>query len=342
MRFLVVVFFYLWYYISMKKKTGTENALSEGQKIVKGLTGQVGVDKETLISSIHRLRKNGAPMGDVALLGLALYKILIENGLNESDVVNPDRLLSKVDAFVYEGKFEKALEILEVLDALELYEAPANLEDKVYYVATVIEADIIFHEEFKTKKEEAYILSRRPHYLNLKTDIYMQMGRKQDAERAIAETLELNPCNFDALLLKARLLKDKSLEKFKKAIFDTYETIYTKQQMIAFYFNLAEYYEKKKDFYGAYLTLLQIRQYEDESLISADLARLETEMNKTALSRFVKPTKDEIKTFCQNEKIPTTLPDKNLIILAVRYKDDNLDPDEKVVVKKIVNELLKK
>ena len=323
----------------MKKKIDETNALSEGQKIVAGLSGQVGVDKERLISSIHRLRKNGN-MADVALLGLSLYKILIENGLNESDVVNPDRLLSKVDAFVYDGKFEKALEILEVLDSLELYESPNNLEQKVYYVSTIIEADIIFDKEFKTKKEETFILSRRPHYLNLKADIYLQMGKKQDAEKTIQEVLVLNPCNFDALLLKARLLKDKSLEKFRKVLFECYEVAYTKQQMIAFYFNLSEYYEKKNDFYGAYLTLTQIRQYEDESIIAGDLARLETEMNKTALSRFVKPTKDEIKTFCQNEKIPTSMLDDNIIILALRYKDKDLDKEEKAVVKKIVEELL--
>ena len=323
----------------MKNKKESIQNKSEVEKVLEKLTGQVGVDKEMLISSIHRLRENGADADDVALLGVTLYNILLENGLNESDVINPDRLLNKIDAFVYEGKFEKALELLEVIDAVEIYAHPKNLSKTVYYTSTILEAEIIFKKNLKTKKEEGYILSRRPYYLNLKAEIYLQMGRKQDAEKAVAEALKLNPCNFDSLMLKAEMLKDKNLEKYKKALYECYEVAYTKAHMIEFYFHLAEYYEKKKNFYGAYLTLTNILQYDDESLISHELDRLEVEMNKTALSRFTKPTKHEISNFCQTEGIPKTLPRENLFVLVLLEKDKTLDEEERVVLKKILKEL---
>ena len=43
-------------------------------------------------------------MAKAEKLGKKLYEILLENGLNESDIINPLRLWGKLDGFVRFGK----------------------------------------------------------------------------------------------------------------------------------------------------------------------------------------------------------------------------------------------
>lgn len=115
-------------------------AVKESDKIIAKLTGQEHSDKELLISSIHRLRNRKGFDNDIKVLGKQLYKILLENGLNESEVINASRLLSKIDGFIYQKKYDIALDILEVLDSMEFGALIDEKGERVYYLNNLIEA----------------------------------------------------------------------------------------------------------------------------------------------------------------------------------------------------------
>ncbi|MDD2227627.1 MAG: hypothetical protein PHH71_03525, partial [Clostridia bacterium] len=76
----------------MKKRVRNER---ESEKVISKLTNQENSDKKLLIFSIHKLRDRVGYDEDIAILGRRLYQILLENGLNESEKINPARLISK-------------------------------------------------------------------------------------------------------------------------------------------------------------------------------------------------------------------------------------------------------
>lgn len=292
------------------------------QKIINGLTGQVGVDKEYLINNIHKLRdKKGNTAPDIVILGTQLYSILIENGLNESDIINTDRLLDKVNAFVYEEKFEQAIELLEVLDSLEEYRKYDDKGQKIYNFSNEIESKIM-SDNFNIKYPFKYLLSRHSYFLIEKAKIFALENKNDKALSLIKEVLTFNPVYFDAYLLKAKIEKQSKLEKFKKTLDEMYKYIFIPQQMINYLYNLSLYFKEKENYYASICILLTILNYEDFSYIEKDLKQIVKEANKTSIKEFEIPTEDEARRFLQRENILASIPEKNIDLINLTYYNE--------------------
>lgn len=280
-------------------------AVKESDKIIAKLTGQEHSDKELLISSIHRLRNRKGFDNDIKVLGKQLYKILLENGLNESEVINASRLLSKIDGFIYQKKYDIALDILEVLDSMEFGALIDEKGERVYYLNNLIEAALLWQLTLvPAPKELGWTISPRNTYLTLKTQILLETKKLKEAEEVANYILKLNPVSFDAYIILAEINKKASLIKFKKYLFKAYDVCYTTGDLKKFLQELSYYYEMKKDYLTAYAVLYVISFYDDISLIKNDLTRLVVEINKQRTSSFTEPTINEIVQICKKENVP--------------------------------------
>lgn len=322
------------------KKIEADN-LSEAEKVIKSLTGQVGVDKKTIISAIASFRQKNIASEESIKLGHKLFQILLENGLNESDVINPQRLLNKIDGFLYEGKIDTAIEILEVLDGIEYYQKFNEKGKKVYYVSNEIEAEILAEKLLNAKNGDlSYTTSARPIFNNYKASIFLDAGKFKEAKSAIDVVLDMNPVNFDANMLNALLIRDKNLKKFKQLLFTCWNYAYTKNQLISFYKNLSYYYEKTRDLTLSAAVLCAIKTYEDADFIENDLKRLQVEMNKTAISPYQIPDADQIIRLLKKENIAFAIPSNNFAILCYLYEKHFIDDDEPELLNILKNNIL--
>lgn len=310
------------------KKT-EQQSLGEAEKVIKSLTGQVGVDKKTIINAVASFRQKNIEPQESIILGHKLFQILLENGLNESDVINPDRLLGKVDGFIYEGKVDTAIEILEVLDAIEYYQKFNSKGQRIYYVTNEIEAEILGDKILNDKIQNlAYTTSARPIFNNYKASIFLEMKKLKEAKNAINIVLDMNPINFDAHMLNALLVRETNLKKFKQLLFESWKCAYTKEQLITFYKNLAYYYEKVRDLPTAYGVLSAIKVFGDKEIVENELTRLQVEMNKTAVSPYQIPDADQIMRLMKKENIAFTIPSANFALMCYLYESHFANDDE--------------
>ncbi|MDD2445361.1 MAG: hypothetical protein PHX09_00925 [Clostridia bacterium] len=281
-----------------------KNAVKESDKIIAKLTGQENSDKELLISSIRKLRDRKGFDDDIKVLGKQLYKILLENGLNESEVINASRLLGKIDGFIYQKKYDIAQDILEVLDSLEFCPLTDEKGQRIFYLNNLIEAAILWQFILiPSPKELGWTISSRNTYLILKAQILLEKGKLKEAEAVANYILKLNPVSFDAYIILAEIYKNTSAIKFKRYLFKAYDICYTTADLKKFLKELSYYYETKKDYTTAYAVLYIISFYDDISLIKSSLNRLIVEINKKATSQFSEPSINEIIQICQKEKV---------------------------------------
>lgn len=313
-----------------------KNALkiSESEKVIKMLTGQVGADKKTIINAIAKLRVKGDFNKDIKILGEKLYEILLDNGLNESDIINIDRLLDKVDGYSYEKQFDKAIEILEVLDSQQYFVSVDEKKQKIYYVGNFIEG-FILKEELSSEKVKNinWVLSARSVLLNQKTQMLLNQGKTKEAEALVKYILSINPADFTANLFKATFLK-KNLVKYKAQIFKSYDYAYSNSHLIEIYKQLSNFYELNKNYVSAYYILNAIAIFDSTSLVAYDLDRLEIEINKTSYEKFKKPNSDQIIRFLKRENIPFTIKENvfdiicNGFALLLTEEEDNIETIE--------------
>ncbi|MDD4816163.1 MAG: hypothetical protein PHQ62_03405 [Clostridia bacterium] len=321
--------------------------ISESEKIIKLLTGQVGVDKKLLISFIAKLRNSKTDFNeDIKILGQKLYKILLDNGLNESEIINKTRLLDKVEAYIYEKQYEQALELLEVLDSQELFVPYDKNGQKVYYVSNIIEAGIISNIVFNEKvKDINWSQTTRNIYLNFKIQIFLEQGKTKDAQQTINNVLFFNPANFGANYFQAKFFKQTNLAKQKAQILKCYAVAFTTAHLIGFFELLSNFYEADKKYINAYFILNAIALFDNIELVSSDLERLEIEINKTAIERFKKPTSDQIFRFLKRENIPFAIKESTFnficntftFVLIKDYENDLLIDFLKKYILEITN-----
>ena len=88
------------------------------EKLMKKLTGDIAVDKKFLIDNITSLIDKGEEFEVYSALGDKLFELVIKSGLNEKKF-DENRLLSRADDFLYEGKADDALELLKAIEAKE-------------------------------------------------------------------------------------------------------------------------------------------------------------------------------------------------------------------------------
>jgi len=307
----------------------TIEKLSESEKIIKSLTGQVGVDKKTLINAIAKLRNSKTDFNaDIKILGRKLYEILLDNGLNESDIINIERLMDKIEGFVYQGQHEKALEILEVLDSQQTF-VPFNKNgERIYCITNFLEAYFIKNELGNVSvKNVDFQLSARTIILTKKFQILFESGKEREAQAVLNQILLINPADFNANLYKSIFFQG-NLIKFKNQILKSYDFAFCKQHIIEIYKNLAVYYELNKEYVNAYFMLNAICLFDDISLVENDLKRLEVEINKTSYGKFKTPTPDQMIRFINKEKIPLTIKESTFDAICNSYVELLIQDDE--------------
>lgn len=326
----------------MGKNNNLEN-LSDAQKVLKTLTGQVGVDKTILKSAMKNFREKNFDPYQTFVLANKLFQILLENGLNESDVINPERLLSKVEGFLYAEKYETALDILEVLDGVQFYKKYDENGKKIYYLNNEIEAEILGNVIFaKLKKEQeiSWHISARNIYMSLKIQVYLEQNDIKNAEKCIKELIDFNPVNYNAIMYQAEIYKRKNLKKFKAQLNLAYEYSYCKQHLIDYYKQLSIYYEMSKNLPMAYSTLYAISFLGEKNIIDKDLERLKVEMNKTALAQYQLPNNAKILQNLEDEGISTLIKDDTILLMCSLYEKHYNKDDDPVFLAKLKTFLL--
>lgn len=297
-------------------------AESEAEKIIGKLTGIEGTDKKLLISAIQRLRTKKNFDKDIIKLGRKLYEILLENGLNESEIINPIRLLDKIDGLLYQKQHDRALEIVEVLDSTEPCPPLDEKGEKVYYLNNLFEAGILWQLTLNPAPEKLnWTISPRNVYLKTKMQILFTLGNLKESEKIANEILRFNPVSFDANIILARIYKKNNAEKFKKYLFDAYNVCYNTSDLKIFLKEISAYYEMKKDFITSYAVLYVISFFDNISLVRNELERLTTEINKTRIDKF-KPLKiDEVNRIMTREKIPFYIREEIFKLICEIYYD---------------------
>ena len=312
----------------------TQTNLSPSEKILKKLSGHFESDKKILIEGIHSLRANNAPSAECKILGIALYKLLLDNGLNESDVINTSRLLEKVDGFLYNNQIETALAILEVLDAIQPFKKTDEDGYRVYCFNNEIEAKI-FEADGVITKTITWLPSLRPTLLAQKAKIYLENNQPRLAESAINELLEINPVSFTAHILQANLHKQKNPKKFRQLVMRAWEYAYTPDHFVQFFVNLYTYYVAKEDLVTAYAVLSAVKIYENTDELLAELDSIRQKMGRTVVTPFKVPTAEQIMVILQREGIDVQISTRNYGILINLYEQHFLAQDDKDFMKEI-------
>lgn len=313
---------------NMKKNEAQDVRPSEN--VIKKLSGHFNVDRKLLLNSIKDFRASNKPYTEIATLGIELYKLLLSNGLNESDVIKPDRLLDKVEGFVYEGNLQMATDILDVIDALEVYQKTSPEGKKVYCFANEVEAQI-FKNVFDLKIENiVWLFSNRPMIMSMKAKIFLDNGQYKDAEKVLGEITEINPIDFSNALLKARVYADTKLEKYKELILDAWKFAYLPKHMILYFNFLADYYIQKKQWEIAYAVISAIKMYDKtmDAALEVQLGYIESELTKTLASSKELPSIEKIVKILEKEKINALIPLSNFDVVVGYYKEHCLDKDD--------------
>ena len=315
----------------MKKQK--QEQLSESQKIIKSLTGHFESDRKMLIKGIESLRAKNANFEEVRLLGIALYKLLLDNGLNESDVINPDRLYNKIDGFVYNNQATTALDILEVLDAISPYQ---KFEDKmrVYCFENQIEASI-FENDGVVVRDFAWLESPRPNLLATKAKILLDMGKNLDAIVAVKAILEINPISFTAHLLEAQVHRAKNPKKFKETLARAAKYAYKPNQFVQLFYNYYNYYLDKEDFVTAYAVLTAVKIYEVTDELLDELEALKQKMSRTVVTPFKVPSAEQMMEIFKRENIEIQISKANFATLLQLYENLFESQENKPLLKEL-------
>ena len=302
----------------MKKQFATEY-----EKVLNTLTGGVRVDKDLLISEIHKLREKGGHDEDIKNLGLKLYQILLENGLNESSILNKERLVSKIEVYRYEKRYDLALEIIEVLDSQEDFVERDGKEDIVYFANTV-EVEI-YRARMEEDKEFVFGFSVREPLLSEKVSILYEQEKYREAEIIAAKMVKHYPLTFYGYyylaLINLRYKTNSSLKKAKIALANAKKNVYAKSNQFLFLRGLSKYFEIKKEFKKAYAVLVYAELYtKNPAILKNDFNRLANEINKIETERFVDMEFEEAKYLLKDEQDLLLLDSRNITIVLLHYE----------------------
>lgn len=302
---------------------------SESDKIIGKLTGIEGTDSKLLISAIQRLRSKKDFDEDIKKLGRKLYEILLENGLNESEIINPLRLLDKVDGLLYQKQYDRALNLVEVLDSTEPCPQFDENGEKIYYLNNLFEAGILWKLHLsQTTEKIIWTPSPRNVYLKTKAEILFSLDKLKESEKIANEILKFNPVSFDANIILAKIYKKNNPEKFKKFLFDAYNVCYNIGDLKIFLKEMSAYYETKKDFVSAYAIMKSITLFDRASLVSRELERLAIEINKNRVDRFTGLKIDEVNRIMIREKVPFYIKDEIFQLICETYYDILLEEEK--------------
>ena len=172
----------------MKKQALPEK--NPAETVLEKMSGYFEIDRKLLLGAIKDFRKKNVHTNYCQTLGIELYKLLLENGLNESDVINIDRLIDKLDGFLYNNQTQTALDVLEVIDAVQPFQKIDPNGNKVYCFENQVEAKI-FQIDGIITKDISWLESARPNLLARKAKILLDNNKTYDALDVVAELLEI-------------------------------------------------------------------------------------------------------------------------------------------------------
>lgn len=316
----------------MKKQALPEK--NETEKVLEKLSGHFQIDRKILLSAIKDFRRKNAPSVHCQNLGIQLYKLLLENGLNESDVINVDRLLDKIDGFLYNSQIDMALDVLTVIDAVQPFQKTDPNGNRVYCFENNIEAEIFKIDGIITK-DISWIESARPNLLARKAKILIDNNKVGDALDVLAELLEVNPVNFEAHILKAQCYREKNPKKFKEYILGAYKYAFSPSHFVQMFVNLYNYYADKEDWVTAYAVLSAVKVYEVNDDLLQDLENLKEKMTRTVVTPFKVPTPEQIMMILEREGIQIHIKDENYYILIDLYEKLFMSQENKAFMKEI-------
>lgn len=316
----------------MKKQALPEK--NETQKVLEKLTGHFETDRKLLLGAIKDFRKKNTNMVHTQNMGIELYKLLLENGLNESDVINVDRLLDKIDGFLYNDQTQMALDVLEVIDAVQPFQKIDPNGNKVYCFQNQIEAKI-FEIDGIITKDISWIESARPNLLARKAKILLETGKPTDALMVVDEMLTINPVSFEAYILKAQCHREKNPKKFKEYLQTAFKYAYSPSHFVQMFVNFYNYYADKEDWVTAYAVLSAVKVYEVNDDLLDDLERLKEKMTRTVVTPFRVPTAEQILIILEREGIEIHIKDENYKILIDLYEQLFMSQEDKVFMKEV-------
>ncbi len=232
----------------------------QAKKIFDKLTGGTVTDKAYLVDMITKYGRSEKDSEEVKKLGLKLYQILLDGGLNEKQEINKDRLLEKADNYIYAERYKDAIEVLKVLESLEDWKL---VKDKfpIYY----------FNNEIEVKKfsylnpnlDFIWKPSIKNEILTLLANAEINLKKIKEAKETLNFYKKINPVSLSSFMIEAKLEKEKNLEKFKNILLDAFNYAYTQTQFANIYKELSYYYEKKSEYEVSYCLLRAAVSFSD-------------------------------------------------------------------------------
>ena len=242
------------------------------QKILNTLSGVTITDKLILLKAIDKYGRNEKNTEEVKKIGLKLYEILVENGLNEKkDKFDKQRLLEKADNCIYVDKYDEGIEILKVLESQEDWSLKNN-GNKLYYFNNEIEAQKFSY--LNPNLTFCWKPSFKNEILALLINAEIKSNKIKEAKQSLKFLLSINPVSVVAKIFEARLEKNKKLETFNKILMSAFDFAYTKQQFAEIYKELCYYYVEKSDLETAYCLMRASVSFSDSLEIEIEQKKL--------------------------------------------------------------------
>ena len=222
------------------------------QKILNTLSGVTITDKLILLKAIDKYGRNEKNTEEVKKIGLKLYEILVENGLNEKkDKFDKQRLLEKADNCIYVDKYDEGIEILKVLESQEDWSLKNN-GNKLYYFNNEIEAQKFSY--LNPNLTFCWKPSFKNEILALLINAEIKSNKIKEAKQSLKFLLSINPVSMVAKIFEARLD--------------------TKQQFAEIYKELCYYYVQKSDLETAYCLMRASVSFSDSLEIEIEQKKL--------------------------------------------------------------------
>ena len=182
------------------------------KKIFDNLTGGVVTDKSYLVDMITKYGRREKDSEEVKKLGEKLYQILLDNGLNEKQEIDKDRLLDKADNYIYGERYKDAIELLKILESLEDWTLYKN-KYPMYYFNNEIEV-----KKFSYLNPNLNFMwkpSIKNEILSLLAYAEIELKELKKAKDTLEFFRKINPVNINLFMLEAKLEKFKNLGKYK-------------------------------------------------------------------------------------------------------------------------------
>lgn len=288
----------------------------QAKKIFDNLTGGVVTDKSYLVDMITKYGRREKDSEEVKKLGEKLYQILLDNGLNEKQEIDKDRLLDKADNYIYGERYKDAIELLKILESLEDWTLYKN-KYPMYYFNNEIEV-----KKFSYLNPNLNFMwkpSIKNEILSLLAYAEIELKELKKAKDTLDFFRKINPVNINLFMLEAKLEKFKNLEKYKDKLFDAFNYAYTKEQFANIYKELSYYYEQKSEYEICYCLLRAATSFSDSLEIEKAEKNLRAKFKELGMKAPDNLTGEEVGNKLLSLNIPIKITEEMFTALSEGY-----------------------